>query len=551
MVDFGSVDYNPYRVSPQRPENLPKTQSEKPSGATNAAKSSASEKVPLHTAPNEPASVQLVARSAPQLVEFYTHQVETQRSIMLISFLTRVLDRQSVDIRTALNEINMLVLQQSGGGLQSGSTVEIQFLVSALKTLLEFSNSPLGHQWIQSRDQVLGTAQNRDAILHTQLQQLFAKAATLDAARLAVLRETIPLTLAPLVTGLMPPAAPPPSQVPLTPPFVAAKPTQAGWNLEYDSQGIRMEGRANNTVMSAMAGGLAASLYLAGPTALYGFLYINGMYVPVVLPPEALGTIQDEAEGVARQTIDMVVVTDSSASFPVGYQNRRFVYVIDILQNESEDEFIQLYRELLNAGVKRIYSVHVNAKVSPAFRNATAAAYKVSAEKIRVYNSKSFSLGLGLVVQQVADAIANGRSHFQIEQLIHKCIQNQRHFIVVNSLDQIERFVSIDDSMEKRKADLYNFKPLMSIHGDHVEVIGCYLDLTRAKNALMSEVVRAFHQRQSSREVAIEYAGLYYQCLTLERRLREELGQGRISIYPAGPYTSKLYGDEILGVSVI
>ena len=250
----------------------------------------------------------------------------------------------------------------------------------------------------------------------------------------------------------------------------------------------------------------------------------------------------------------LAIVTDSSVSFPKTYTFSHHIHVVENVKYVDEKEYEKTYKKLLRSGIKMIFSIHVDSVLSPSYQTACAAAEKVSKLQIKVFNSEAYSLGLGLLVQQAAEAIQSKKTAPQVELFLKENIQNQRHWLVLNSLEHLKGRKGLEflgGGMAKAQADVLHFKPLISIKNG-TKVIGAYVKFSEAVDHLIEEIDVEYKKRGNRlRRIAIEYKGLYYQALILLKLLKSRFKRSEVLIYEAGPFTSALYGSEILGVSII
>lgn len=85
--------------------------------------------------------------------------------------------------------------------------------------------------------------------------------------------------------------------------------------------------------------------------------------------------------------------------------------------------FVATYRRLLSAGAPGIVSLHLSSALSGTYNSALAAAAEVDPEKIAVVDTRSVSLGLGLLALQAAEDARMGRS---LEQIVARAVADSK-----------------------------------------------------------------------------------------------------------------------------
>ena len=138
----------------------------------------------------------------------------------------------------------------------------------------------------------------------------------------------------------------------------------------------------------------------------------------------------------------VAVVTDSSAYLPDGFANRHAVHVVPLhvliddcsgldgvdigpaevaaalgarrtvtTSRPNPDEFIRVYRRLLDEGADGIVSVHLSRELSGTWESAHLAAREVGVGLVRVVDSRTAVMGLGFAALRAATACSLATAH--------------------------------------------------------------------------------------------------------------------------------------------
>jgi DegV family protein with EDD domain len=166
----------------------------------------------------------------------------------------------------------------------------------------------------------------------------------------------------------------------------------------------------------------------------------------------------------------VAIVTDSTAHLPEGFADRHAVRVVplrvlvdgravldgvDIGPEElaaafanrltvstsraNPDEFIPVYRQLLDDGAAGVVSVHLSRELSGTWDSARLAALEVDAERVRVVDSRTTVMGLGFAVLRAADAAAGGASVDEVEEVALRAAAGTHTFFMLETLEYLRR----------------------------------------------------------------------------------------------------------------
>ncbi|MGH3757265.1 DegV family protein [Actinophytocola sp.] len=166
----------------------------------------------------------------------------------------------------------------------------------------------------------------------------------------------------------------------------------------------------------------------------------------------------------------VAVVTDSSAYLPDGFAARHAVHVVplhvliedrsgldgvDIGPSEvaaaltsrrpvttsrpNPDEFVAVYRRLLDEGADGIVSVHLSRELSGTWESARLAAQEVGVDRIRVVDSRTTVMGLGFAVLRAASAAIGGGSGAVVENVAVEAAGRTTAYFVVETLEYLRR----------------------------------------------------------------------------------------------------------------
>jgi DegV family protein with EDD domain len=168
--------------------------------------------------------------------------------------------------------------------------------------------------------------------------------------------------------------------------------------------------------------------------------------------------------------VAVAVVTDSSAYLPDGFAARHAVHVVPLhvliddksgldgvdigpsdiaaaltgrravtTSRPNPDEFVDLYRRLLDGGADGIVSVHLSRELSGTWESARLAAQEVGVDHIRVVDSRTTVMGLGFAVLRAAAAAIGGATGAAVEDAAVEAAGRTTTFFVVETLEYLRR----------------------------------------------------------------------------------------------------------------
>jgi len=127
-------------------------------------------------------------------------------------------------------------------------------------------------------------------------------------------------------------------------------------------------------------------------------------------------------------------------------------------------KFAEVYTQLANEGAEHIFSIHLSSQLSGTVEGAAMAAEMVSDRvKVHVFDSKSATLGLGLIVLSAAKALEQGMNADELDIHIQTVIENTDLFFLLDSLDNLQKGGRIGKA-GYLVGSLLNIKPILRLY---------------------------------------------------------------------------------------
>lgn len=167
----------------------------------------------------------------------------------------------------------------------------------------------------------------------------------------------------------------------------------------------------------------------------------------------------------------------------------------------SPGDFHKVYSSLLAEG-HSIISIHISANLSGTYQSATIAKNMLPDGDITIIDSKSASLGLGLIAYQCAKLIEDGKDVKEIKEIINKIIENQLSCFGVDTLE----FLQKNGRIGKASAligTLLNVKPILSLNTDGIVAP---IGKVRGRNKVIPYLVEKMKEQFGDKEVNVAIA---------------------------------------------
>ncbi len=165
------------------------------------------------------------------------------------------------------------------------------------------------------------------------------------------------------------------------------------------------------------------------------------------------------------------IVTDSTADLPTAVTSRYGIQVIPLTVELNGDQYLdrvnisnaefyarlshlaelpktslpkpelftEAYQRLVDDGCEVIYSLHLSAELSGTVNAARLIAQSFKTADIRVWDSRTATMGLGLLTQLLAERVEAGATPEACDAFFEEAIQKLKIYFLLDSLDNLEK----------------------------------------------------------------------------------------------------------------
>ena len=151
------------------------------------------------------------------------------------------------------------------------------------------------------------------------------------------------------------------------------------------------------------------------------------------------------------------------------YERLRTAPELPTTSQPTPQDFVSTYHAL--AGYERIYSLHISSKLSGTFQSASLAAQELDGDQVRVIDTESASVGIGMLALAIQERLAVGTTDEEIEELIAAHRERAGILFTVDTLE----FLAKGGRIGRAKAlmgSLLNVKPILAIEDGEVVPVG-------------------------------------------------------------------------------
>lgn len=151
-------------------------------------------------------------------------------------------------------------------------------------------------------------------------------------------------------------------------------------------------------------------------------------------------------------------------------------------------QFEQVFSQAVDAG-HTVIAITVSAKLSGTYQSACIAAAEYP-DKVFVVDSESIALGSGILAEYALELVKQGKSAAEI---VHSLTRMRSRVHVLAMLDTLE-YLKRGGRISKTVAfagDLLSIKPVVSLEGGAIQLIGKARGSKQANNLLVKEIQKA------------------------------------------------------------
>jgi DegV family protein with EDD domain len=214
----------------------------------------------------------------------------------------------------------------------------------------------------------------------------------------------------------------------------------------------------------------------------------------------------------------------------------------------SPGDFVDAYRQALDAGADHVVSVHLSAELSGTWDSARLAAQEFGYGVVRVVDSRSTSMALGFAVMAAARAAAGGASAGAVQDAAVAAADRTSCLFYVDTLEYLRRGGRIGAAAAMLGTAL-SVKPLLHVRDGRIVPLEKVRTSSRALARLVALTVQA--ARADPVDIGVQHLAAKERADEVAKRLREQLPSVRQLITAeVGATVGAHTGPGVVGVAV-
>ncbi|MBC5804939.1 MAG: hypothetical protein DLM53_06625 [Candidatus Eremiobacter antarcticus] len=208
--------------------------------------------------------------------------------------------------------------------------------------------------------------------------------------------------------------------------------------------------------------------------------------------------------------------------------------------------FAAVYKSLLDAGADSIVSLHLSAALSGTYGSALIAAKEVDEGSISVIDTRSVSLGLGLLALEAARSARSGASRSAVCDQVRSDSLRVELYATVPSLTYIARGGRIGQ-LRGLLGNVLRIVPIITLQDGEVAEYGKVRTFARAVDRLVQIAISRIASKGTARfavlhAVAPDVAG------SIAQRIRNALEPAMLVVASVGPTVGTHAGPGAVGI---
>lgn len=273
----------------------------------------------------------------------------------------------------------------------------------------------------------------------------------------------------------------------------------------------------------------------------------------------------------------IALITDSTGDLPVEYVEQNNIHVLSLkvvyrdreyldrveIQPEevysrldrevpttsmpSMGEVIDLFTRLVKEGYQEILSINISSGLSGTFNTIRLAAEQFPSVKIEVIDSRSISMGIGLLVQEAAALIKKGMSMSSIVDRLRGVRSDLKVIFVVKTLEYLKRGGRIG-YVAATMGSLLDLKPVISVNDE-----GKYFTLAkvRGRKKSLKKIVELVKEAAAKNKLklVVMHGDALEDAKALLEDIKEATGITDIHFGEVGPVIGVHTGPGVIGVA--
>jgi DegV family protein with EDD domain len=211
-------------------------------------------------------------------------------------------------------------------------------------------------------------------------------------------------------------------------------------------------------------------------------------------------------------------------------------------------DFLALFKQFTTAG-DEVIAVTLSAKLSGTYDAAASARNSLPSAPIDVIDSRTISVGLGLMLQEAVSMVEAGASRDEIVARLIRMREKIHIIFVLETLEYLQRGGRIGKA-QAFIGTLLKFKPLLAIVDGEVVPVTRVRSRAKALETMQETLLQRVPQRGAQVRLSLTQAVAAEEARTVGDKLAASFGTAQPFIAALGPVIGVHVGPGTIGVAV-
>jgi DegV family protein with EDD domain len=212
----------------------------------------------------------------------------------------------------------------------------------------------------------------------------------------------------------------------------------------------------------------------------------------------------------------------------------------------SPGEFKTAFEGAFNRGADSIVCITISADLSGTHKSATIAAGMLEGREIHVIDSRSASMGFGMLAQVAAELAEEGVSAQEIARVVEDRKADVDLYVTLDTLEYLKRGGRISGA-SAAVGNLLSIKPIITV----VDGVVKKVDQVRTRSKARERTLELLVARPLERATILHTTQADVEAFREEFRQRSGLDESRIQTMTVGPSVGPHLGPGGVGATVL
>ena len=212
----------------------------------------------------------------------------------------------------------------------------------------------------------------------------------------------------------------------------------------------------------------------------------------------------------------------------------------------SPGEFKAVFEAAFDQGAESIVCIDVSEELSGTVKSARVAAAMMEGREIHVIDSRTASMGFGMLAQIAAELADEGRTGAEIAQIVEDRKSDVDLYLALDTLEYLKRGGRISGA-SAAVGSMLSIKPIITVHNGVVEKV----DQVRTRAKARERTLALLTEQPLERATVLHSSSADVEEFRQQFQLRSGLEDSQIQVMAIGPSVGPHVGPGCVGATVL